>query len=228
MEFIRKHKHFRCVCRLNGLRKSVTLFELMFPAHSKRQSCNFLEIPLSCHKCGDGIIGNFFNHRFVGDLVGIKQFRFSRFAFFFRYLRQLLNDYLFHSCGFCENIFDIRYVSRKFFKFGSLIQNVFLIKITQFYIRNKFRLRFIYTESYHKIRHYFIVVFGLTNYLYRLIYVEKYLLKSRKQMVSVFLLCQVKKQSAFYTFRSERYPFGQYFANTHNTGRTRYKNIEVT
>ena len=92
-----------------------------------------------------------------------------------------------------EDILHFLDILPQLVNFLNTAENVLLIDIAQLYLCNIFSLYLVDTEAYHKVRHNVRFVFGLTDYLYSLVDVEKNFGEGFKEVELFFLLLSRSK-----------------------------------
>ena len=90
-----------------------------------------------------------------------------------------------------------------------------------------FCLNLIDAKALHEARNDVGFFFGLAHYLYRFVYVEKYLSETAQKVKLVGLLFEVEAQLALYAVHAELYPLAEYLADTHLTRCRADQHVEV-
>ena len=107
------------------------------------------------------------------------------------------------------------------------VYDVLAVQMAQLYFRNVFCLNLIDAKALHEARNDVGFLFGLAHYLYRFVYVEKYLSETAQKVKLVGLLFEVEAQLALYAVHAELYPLAEYLADTHLTRCRADQHVEV-
>ena len=97
------------------------------------------------------------------NLAAIDNLSLSREIIFLYNFLKTLDYYVFDSCLTCKDILEVFYLCGKLARLRYALENILLIDIAKLYFCDVFRLNFVYSEAYHKIRDNFALFLGFAD-----------------------------------------------------------------
>ena len=178
-----KHK-LRTVVGVESICDRIAVLELLLIRAAQRLMSDLFEISLFCQNNTAVVVF----HRILDldffDLVGVYDLRAARLTVFLLDLGKLLND----ECAYFQIVLDrfTKLVDLVLERFDILdaVYDVLAVQMAQLYFRNVFCLNLIDAKALHEARNDVGFFFGLAHYLYRFVYVEKYLSETAQKVLA--------------------------------------------
>ena len=224
---IGEKQQLRAVRGLEAHCQPVAVLVLLLAAHAQRLRGYLLEVALAREEERHGVVLDLLVLVRLLELGCVDDAGFPRRAVLLGYRLELVDDDRLELAAVVDDRFQLLNVALEFLRLGGALEDIFAVYVAQLDLRDELRLRLVYPEAHHQVRHDLALKLGVADDVYRAVDVEQYPLKTLEQVQLLLLLAEVEEHAAADALDAPRRPLFEYLAHAHHARVARNEDVEV-